>query len=864
MGSLFYKLDCIPDLELAKYQALGEQGVEGAIKRHNNFLRQWQRYTENTDVVLHLYIFYQPCVKTSDKFQIYFSIGFSDDAMAGELNALVAASPLSPFYSLKNISEDEFDLNNLTYNAVSYVKKKEQVKNSDNNCLFVVSGWKNNEECRLYEMLQVMMALKEPAVYCVDFSGNVDVPLITHSLKKPVDILRKKLHGSNEDKIQLRDNVKNEPRDFAAEEALKVYEEFLDSLAKTPYFQANIQVYSNKEPITRFILGAACGEALQEGNCDIISKTGVFMIKNREPEQYSELLPESLEYWPTTFSMEEFSPFFRLPALYDGEFIELEKETQPKLGDEGFYLGKNSSFGPVYLSSELLMKHMFVCGVPGAGKTNTMLHIANSLWHNTEIVDGQQVKRPIPFLVLEPAKREYRELCYFDIPELIIFSPSAQTDFPITINPFEFPKGLTLSEHITRLCQVFEGAFPILPPAPFILDRAIEAVYVAHGWKPSDINMGVKDYPTMSELYEQFKKEMDKTNYASEIQGNIQSVLEMRIGSLLRREMKDIFDVKKSVFAPEEWLTKPVIIELEALGENIANFMTLLLCTLIRETLKVSAGQLPKDMYSKKQLKHVIFIEEAHNLIAPSANVANGEESNPKIAATAYIVKMLAEVRALREGIIIADQLPTAMAPEVIKNTNVKLMHRMTSADDRELMGSTMSASGLQMEQVATYLPGQALISYEGLLRPFEMKIHALEKHGDAPTDHKLYEIMINKKGAFFELCREREEEKKKHLILKIKSTLNDEKEMCRQMTEYPYEQRSPKQIQEFLESNKDMYLVVDLLRQQYIREAEKLSELFIENEKKKTLLELIDNCGQLLKRQMQQTVLMCIDRNLL
>ena len=38
---------------------------------------------------------------------------------------------------------------------------------------------------------------------------------------------------------------------------------------------------------------------------------------------------------------------------------------------------------------------------------------------------------------------------------------------------------------------------------------------------------------------------------------------------------------------------------------------------------------------------------------------------------------MLAEVRALREGIIIADQLPTAMAPEVIKNTNIKLIHRL-------------------------------------------------------------------------------------------------------------------------------------------------------------------------------------------
>ena len=66
-------------------------------------------------------------------------------------------------------------------------------------------------------------------------------------------------------------------------------------------------------------------------------------------------------------------------------------------------------------------------------------------------------------------------------------------------------------------------------------------------------------------------------------------------------------------------------------------------------------------------------MEEAHNLIAAESQVDDPQNSNPKVAATAYIVKMLAEVRALREGIIIADQLPTAMAPEVIKNTNIKL-----------------------------------------------------------------------------------------------------------------------------------------------------------------------------------------------
>lgn len=41
----FYEIPYIPDLELVKYQSLGEQGIDGILERHNRFLRQWQRNT---------------------------------------------------------------------------------------------------------------------------------------------------------------------------------------------------------------------------------------------------------------------------------------------------------------------------------------------------------------------------------------------------------------------------------------------------------------------------------------------------------------------------------------------------------------------------------------------------------------------------------------------------------------------------------------------------------------------------------------------------------------------------------------------------------------------------------------------------
>ena len=515
------------------------------------------------------------------------------------------------------------------------------------------------------------------------------------------------------------------------------------------------------------MLDSALSECLESGNGTLGFERGSFTELDGIGDipvgihACSDRTPKLMREWPIIFTLDEASAFSRFPVLYDGENIELPKETSIARKDTGIVLGIDGNGHNVRIPLRMLPKHMFVCGVPGAGKTNTMLHMANSLWNHEEAdSSGNLRKVHIPFLVLEPAKREYRELALFDIPELIVFSPSACTDFPMSLNPFEFPAGITLSEHIGKLCQVFEGAFPIPAPAPFILDRAIQAVYENLGWSASDINTGSgdKQFPTMSELYRQFEKELEQTNYDGEMKGNIRSVLEVRIGSLLRREMKDMFDVRKSTLSPEEWLKRPVIIELEALGEGPANFVTLLLCTLIREALKASP-MADRD----KPVRHVIFIEEAHNLISSESQADKPEDSNPKIAATSFIVKMLAEVRALREGIIIADQLPTAMAPEVIKNTNIKLVHRLTSQDDRELVGSTMSASPLQLENLATYTPGYALFSYEDLLRPFNMKVSAVPEHGeDTPDDIRLRELMLDeKKHPHYAALRKEEQAKK-------------------------------------------------------------------------------------------------------
>ena len=742
-GQMYFKISRIPDVSLNKYASLSDTGVEGILERHTAFLRQWHRISVLGKISMHLIIDYDPNRESSKRIEIGFLIDSqeNDEHYTETVQQAFSASPLSEFFSFERKDEDIESIINNSYSNISMILKNERflyptATNGSPSFFYVVPMWEMQDESRLYSMMKMMQSFNVKCEFRLDLYADNISETMQENFKKPLHWLRNNCKPSTHVNM-IGERIESD-NDSAANDVLKSYEDFLSKLDTSPAFYSHINMFCDDERIGQILLESAASEAIKEGYDKIVSYQGNYnglsYYKDIDRGICDNEAPESLKLLPVTYTLEEIDAFFRFPTLYDGETIEIPKETAPSLTSrDGIFLGQDSNGYDVYLPLRMFKKHMFICGVPGAGKTNTMLRIASTLWKEYKV----------PFIVLEPAKKEYRELALFGIDELVIFSPNANTKFPLRINPFEFPIGLTLSEHISSLDAVFEGAFPLAPPTPFLLDRSIENIYAAKGWNNDDINDGTKSYPTLSELYKQFEEELKQTSYDGEIRGNIRSALEMRIGSLLRREMADIFDVSNSSFTPEELMERPIIVELEALGEGPANFTNLLICSLIRETLRVSPYK-NKD----KPIRHIIMIEEAHNLIAPTAQALPGTEVDPKTSATAFIVKMLAEVRALREGIIIADQLPTAMAPEVIKNTNIKLVHRLTSQDDRGLVGSTMSANEVQIEKLATFSPGQSLIVYEGLLKPYEMQVAELPSHGkDTPNDDELYELIKLKPG---------------------------------------------------------------------------------------------------------------------
>lgn len=742
MYRCFYELKRVPDFSLSKYSSLAETGPKGVISQHSSFWRQMNQWGKLFQGRIHLLYKYIPEKDLGERMKIVLCLESQLQEGLTCAKQMMEASALAPYYD-QLIENDRFDISSDVYEyQVNLFKKERYIESTGNNkeSFYVASEWKTNGSARLYSMMKMLPALNKKCIYMVSLYPTEYSDVLKNDLSYPMERLREMSSfrvktGSN--------SVSSGGKDVGAKEALEYYEDLIENLQSSPHFLVNVQVLCENQNCAKMILDAAACEALQEGTYDLYGERYGGDLEQILDEGFQclseEMKPKSLMAIPYLYTVDEASTIALLPVLYAGETIELPKETVPEKLN-GMLLGVDCEKHQIFYPWSLLPKHAFLAGMPGSGKTNTMMYLVTNMH-----------KAGIPVLVMEPAKKEYRILATLDeMKGTYLFSPSANSMFPIHINPFEFPKGMKLSEHINALLDVFNGTFLLDPPMPMLLTEGVQICYEELGWAPGMINTGELGYPTMTMLYANIKKLFDKYQYAADIRSNLESVLQVRIGSLMQREMGDIFDVEKSTFPPEEWIEHSAIIELASLGTAPTNFMMLMLLTLIREVL----GLKPYRPDSKNQNKprHVIFLEEAHNLIA-NTSVQMAGTMDPKIAATAFIKDMLAEVRALGEGIIIADQLPTAMAPEVVKNTSLKIGLRLTSADERNLLGETMSADSVQMEQMGVFLPGQCLVGYEKLLKPFEMRIPAFQAKEEVLNDTQLFHALLNE-GSYYTVVK--------------------------------------------------------------------------------------------------------------
>ena len=126
--------------------------------------------------------------------------------------------------------------------------------------------------------------------------------------------------------------------------------------------------------------------------------------------------------------------------------------------------------------------------------------------------------------------------------------------------------------------------------------------------------------------------------------------------------------------------------------------------------LRARAGQ-------REGLRHVIVIEEAHRLLRA------GRQGRASAHAVELFASMLAEIRAYGEGLVIAEQIPAKLVPDAVKNTALKVVHRLPARDDRDLVGAAMNLDEDQSRQVVSLPPGVAAVFADGMDRPVRVRV---------------------------------------------------------------------------------------------------------------------------------------------
>ncbi|MFX4241657.1 helicase HerA domain-containing protein [Aliarcobacter butzleri] len=414
-------------------------------------------------------------------------------------------------------------------------------------------------------------------------------------------------------------------------------------------------------------------------------------------------------------SVSKISSFGLTQAKTKGEFIEIGKVLNKKKATKQEFK----------LSLEGLNSHLFVSGITGGGKSNTIKGILEKLQ------DKNSLDKAIPFLVIEPAKSEYKHLLK-KIPNLQIFRPGSKDDI-FRLNPFIFEhsrknKSVTLTKHVDMLKTTFSSAFPMYGPMPYILEEAIHNIYKTKGWSfetedhPYFTDLEEANYdrkslffPNMEDLKEEVERVVDNAGYYQDLQNNIKAALKTRINNLTLGVKGKIFNSRHN-FSSKLLFETPTIIELSNIvdDEEKAFLMGLILNKLY--AYKEEQG-------SKNQLSHITVIEEAHRLLPNISLDKSGEEASARAKAIETFTNILAEIRAYGEGIIIADQIASKLNRDVIKNTNIKIVHRTMDYEDREIVGKAINLSDEQILDIAELKSGESIVHNKDIHQAFMVKI---------------------------------------------------------------------------------------------------------------------------------------------
>lgn len=427
---------------------------------------------------------------------------------------------------------------------------------------------------------------------------------------------------------------------------------------------------------------------------------------------------------------------YGLPVLEHAEFgrnvVSRVQDTETN-GQKGIALGKIYHMGQmekveVKLDSRILTEHTFISGSTGSGKSNTIYKML-----------GELNSKGIPFLVIEPAKGEYKTV-FGEKEGVMVYgtNPKIMDMQMLHLNPFRFPKNIHVLEHLDRLVEIFNVCWPMYAAMPAILKDAIERAYMMAGWDlmKSENCYDNNLFPTFSDVLKQIKAVLEESDYSADNKGDYTGSLVTRIRSLTNGINGLIFVADD--IADEKLFDVNAIVDLSRIGstETKALVMGILV-------LKLQEYRMERSL-PNSALKHVTVLEEAHNLLKRTSTEQVGENANLLGKSVEMLSNSIAEMRTYGEGFVIADQSPSLLDLSVIRNTNTKIILKLPDFSDRKLVGKAAGLNDDQIVELGRLERGVASVTQSGWLEPVLCKIDKFNEKCKWRIDYEV-RLMENK-----------------------------------------------------------------------------------------------------------------------
>jgi len=369
--------------------------------------------------------------------------------------------------------------------------------------------------------------------------------------------------------------------------------------------------------------------------------------------------------------------------------------------------GQDRAVGTFAVPLATLNRHAFVTGATGAGKSQTVRHMLEQL-----------TRAGIPWLAIEPVKSEYAAMAgrIAGSGAVTVINPSDPAAVPLSLNPLQPEPGYPVQAHIDMVRALFLAAFEAREPFPQIISQALQQAYESCGWDPVT-GAGLPGapaapaVPTLAQLQRAALEVIEDVGYGQELRADVRGFVDVRLRSLRTGSAGRFFEGGHPADVAE-LLRRNVVLAIEdvANDEDKAFLIGTLIIRLV-EHLRLRAREGPAG-----GLRHLIVIEEAHRLLRAS-------REGPGAHAVELFASLLAEIRAYGEGIMVVEQIPAKLLPDVVKNTALKVLHRLPAHDDRQVVGAAMNLDESQSRQVVSLRPGVAAVFADGMDRPLRITV---------------------------------------------------------------------------------------------------------------------------------------------